>query len=184
MKKLFLIFFTAFFAVIFLAKPAFAADSKILMAGTSAVLKNEFLLMTKDCRKEKLENFLKSYNSPFSSQAPELVKVADKYKIDWKLIPAISGIESSFGREMPASSFNAYGWVNGNYKFDSWESSFEEVAKTLKEKYIDRGLDTPEKIGPVYAPPSKSWASKVRYFMNEITNYKTEGCFDSLTLTI
>ena len=184
MKKQSLIFFTVIFTVFFLAKPAFAADSRILMAGTSAVLKNENLLILKDCRGEKLENFLESYNSPFSSQTSKLIKIADEYDIDWKLIPAISGVESSFGREIPINSFNAYGWVNGNYKFVSWEDSFEEVTKTLKEKYIDRGLDTPEKMGPVYAPPSKTWASKVRYFMNEIANYQAKGCLESLTLTI
>jgi len=184
MKKITLTFLAAFFAVIFIAKPAYANNDKILMAGTSAILKNEFFINKKDCRIEKLRNFLESYNSPFSNKATYLVKVADKYGIDWKLIPAISGVESTFGKQIPYNSYNAYGWANGAYRFNSWEKSFEKVAKTLKEKYIDRRLDTPEKMGPIYAPPSKTWANKVRYFMNKIENFETEGCIKALSLTI
>jgi len=184
MKKIILIFLTALFAVTFLAKPAYADNDKILMAGASAVLKDEFLIGKKDCRIEKLRSFLESYNSPFSNKAVYLIEIADKYEIDWRLIPAISGIESTFGRQIPYNSYNAYGWANGTYRFNSWEESFEKVAKTLKEKYIDRGLDTPEKMGPVYAPPSKTWAGKVRYFMNKIENFETEGCIKALSLTI
>lgn len=184
MKKIILSFLTALFAVILLAKPALANDSKILMAGTSAVLKDEFLINKEGCRIGKLRNFLESYNSPFSTKATYLVEITDKYGIDWKLIPAISGVESTFGRQIPYNSYNAYGWANGTYKFNSWEESFEKVAKTLKEKYIDRGLDTPEKIGPVYAPPSKTWVGKVHYFMNKLENFETEGCIKALSLTI
>jgi len=184
MKKIILSFLAALFAVIFLAKPAFATDNKIFMAGISAVLKDELLIDKRDRRIEKLKSFLESYNSPFSSQANYLVETADKYKIDWKLIPAISGVESTFGKRIPHDSYNAYGWVNGKYKFNSWEESFEKVAKTLKEDYIDRGIDTPEKIGPVYAPPSKTWASKVSYFINKLENPETEGCIKTLSLTI
>jgi len=69
MKKITLTFIAALFVVIFIAKPAYANNDKILMAGTSAVLKDEFFINKKDCRIEKLRNFLESYNSPFSNKA-------------------------------------------------------------------------------------------------------------------
>ncbi len=65
-------------------------------------------------------------------------------------------------------SLRAYGWANGNYKFSSWEESFDVVSKTLKEKYIKRGADSIDKISRIYAPPSSTWAWKVKYFINQI----------------
>ena len=48
----------------------------------------------------------------------------------------------------------------------------ETVAKTLKTKYIDIGLDTPEKIMAKYTPPSLKiggpWAKGVNQFMTDL----------------
>ena len=182
MKKLFIGLATALCAVIFLKQPAQALN-KTYMAGASAVLKNEIQVET-DCRKQKLEAFLAGYNSPLTAFAQEMIDTADKYGLDWRLIPAITGVESTFGRHIPYESYNAYGWANGAYSFNSWNQSIEIVGKTLKEKYIDRGLDTTTKIGRVYAPPSKTWANKVNYFMGKIDDTRVEGCLEYLTLTI
>lgn len=136
------------------------------VAQTSAVIKND---IDKDIRQEKLEQFLKSYDSPLAAYAGVFIQKADEYNIpDWKLVPAVTGVESTFGKAIPFNSYNAYGWNNGNYSFSSWEESIDVVTRTLKFKYIDRGLDTVEKIACVYAPPSNTWAGKVNYFMHEI----------------
>lgn len=126
-----------------------------------------------DVRIEKLEGFLASYNSPLAKYAFDFVKIADYYGLDWKLIPAIAGVESTFGKVIPPSSFNAYGWANGNYWFTSWKVSIEIVAKSLKSNYFNRGADTVEEIAPIYAPPSRTWAWKVRYFMEKIENFSS-----------
>ena len=115
-----------------------------------------------------LKNFLNRYDSPIANYSQVLVSTADKYNIDWKLVTAIAGVESTFGKRIPAKSYNAYGWANGNYYFKSWEDSIEIVTKALREKYYDRGANTVNKIAPIYAPPSSTWAWKVNYFMNEI----------------
>lgn len=83
-------------------------------------------------------------------------------------MPAIAGVESNFGKRIPTNSYNAYGWANGNYYFKSWENSIETVSKTLKTKYIDRGAIKIHQIAKIYAPPSSSWANKVKYFTNQI----------------
>lgn len=152
------------------------------IAASSAVLKNS--LPEADTRVEKLTEFLKAYGSPLAPYAQQFVDSADKYRLDWKLVPAITGVESTFGKQIPAGSYNAYGWANGVYYFQSWEQSIELVSKTLKEKYAERGLDTPAKMGPVYAPPSKTWAGKVVYFMNLIECFGEKGCFEELDLTL
>jgi hypothetical protein len=121
-----------------------------------------------DYRVEVLERFLSENQSPLTPYAKELVENADEYHLDWRFVTAIAGVESTFGRRMPSSSYNAYGWANGVYRFNSWEDSIETVSKTLREKYKDEGAFSIEQIGRKYAPPSKTWAQKVRFYMRKI----------------
>lgn len=127
-----------------------------------------------DGKIRQLRLFLESYNSPLATFSTDFVFMADRYGVDWKLVPAIAGVESTFGKFIPQGSYNAYGWANGNFYFQSWPESIEIVTRTLKEKYIDRGASTVEKIAQIYAPPSKTWAGKVRYFMDKIENFGRE----------
>jgi len=177
MKKKLLIL-AALMVACLIPQPAQAQEEKMFMAGGSAVLKN--IDFKTDIRVEQLENFLNDYNSPLASYAQVFVEMADKYQIDWRLLPAISGVESCFGKQIPPYSYNAYGWNNGNFRFESWEDSIEIVSKALKERYYNLGLDTPDKIGRVYAPPSKTWAIKVNYFIEKIE----KESFNLLLLTI
>jgi len=93
-------------------------------------------------------------------------------------------VESTFGKQIPFNSYNAYGWNNGNYRFQSWEDSIEIVSKALKEKYYNRGLDNPYKIGRVYAPPSPFWGNRVNNFMKMIEPISINSPLSALTLTI
>ena len=124
-----------------------------------------------DYRVGKLEAYLESQKSPLADYAEEFIEYADTYDLDWRLVPAITGVESSFGKRIPANSYNAYGWANGEYRFSSWEDSIEHVSMTLKTKYIDKGAPSINKIGKRYAPPSSTWAGKVKYFMGKIDKY-------------
>ena len=159
-----------------------AQEEKLVMAGYSGVLKSANIQA--DMRAQKLEAFLAKYNSPLTAYAQDFITLADQYHIDWKLVPAITGVESTFGKQIPYNSYNAYGWANGKYAFKSWEDSIIIVTKALKEKYYNRGLDNPYKIGPVYAPLSKTWGGKVNHFMNEIESFQMGNHLSFLTLTI
>ncbi len=121
-----------------------------------------------DNRSQILKDYLEDYDSPLAEYADEFVKAADSYGLDWRLVVAITGVESTFGKFIPQGSYNAYGWANGAYYFESWPESIWHVSQTLKEKYINRGADTVEEIGRIYAPPSPFWAGKVKNFMAQI----------------
>lgn len=121
-----------------------------------------------DYRAENLRVYLQTMNSPLVEYAEEFVKYADTYGLDYRLVAAITGVESTFGKRIPKNSYNAYGWANGDYRFESWEDSIGHVSMTLRTKYIDRGAPTIVKIARRYAPPSKTWAGKVKYFMGKI----------------
>ena len=147
-------------------------SADVLVAGESAVLASSFKPV--DYRVTKLKQFLSYYNSPLTDYADYFVYYADKYQVDWRLVPSISGVESTFGKQIPSNSYNAYGWANGKYSFRSWAESIEVVNRTLREKYINKGADSIYEISRIYAPPSQTWAFKVKYFMNKLDSLPLE----------
>jgi hypothetical protein len=119
-------------------------------------------------RTETLRRFFKKYNSDLEPYSAKIVAESEEHKIPYTLVPAISGIESTFCKQIPYNSYNCWGWANGDYSFKDYNDAIEIVSKTLGTNYFGKGLDTPEKISPVYAPPSKTWGRNVRHFMDKI----------------
>lgn len=139
-----------------------------IVVSSSGTIKEDVFDTDFDFRVINLKKFFQKYNSPLSLYAKDFVQAADKYGLDYRLVPAISGVESTFGKRIPYKSYNAYGWANGKYKFTSWEDSIEIVSMTLRTKYVDKGAGSIYKIGRRYAPPSKTWSDKVTFFINKI----------------
>ncbi len=162
MKKL-LLFLLSIICWLILDVPVMAQSVPI--SGTSAVL-NSNKEVKKDTRVKRIKNFLGKYNSPISPYAQSIVNLADQYQIDYRIVVAISGVESTFCKAIPYNSYNCWGWKNGNHAFQSYPDALEIVSKTLGNNYYRRGFDTPEGIGPIYAPPSPAWSGNVRFFMN------------------
>ena len=147
-------------------QPAYSFE----VAGSSAQLFMQCKVA--DSRVAVLEDYLETHNSPLAPYAGYFIERADFYGLpDWRLVPAITGVESTFGKAIPKNSYNAYGWANGAYSFKGWEESIDIVTKTLKTKYFDRGANTVEKIGRIYAPPSQTWAGKVHFLMDKISEF-------------
>lgn len=124
-----------------------------------------------DPRAKILSDYFASYNSPLQYQAQDFVDAADKYALDWKLVPAISGVESTFGKA--AYDYNAWGWgIYGNQAlgFKSWKDGIYTVSEGLRQNYFDRGLTNPYSINRVYAA-SPSWGWKVNFFINDLDQF-------------
>lgn len=166
MKKLLLLAVLLLTASIFPQK-TFAQVSQD--AGASAQLTTDFVLNTNasDKRIVALQNVFKKYNSPLVDEAAHYVYYADKYGIDWKLLPAIAGLESTFGRAYIEGTYNAYGWGSGRIYFTSWAHGIDTISKALSERYYARGADTIYEIGPIYAE-SPTWAIRVTILSNQI----------------
>lgn len=123
-----------------------------------------------DMRPILVANFLsKTPLEPFSKY---IVEVADRYQIDYRLIPAIAMKESGGGAAINQVTHNAWGFENGSTKFDTWETAIDTVGRTLKTRYIAKGLTTPEQIMAVYAPPQLEtggkWAKDINYFFTQM----------------
>ncbi|MDO8488430.1 MAG: hypothetical protein Q7S31_03965 [bacterium] len=128
-----------------------------------------------DARALIIRNYLVGYKSPLEPFAQDIVTIADKYSMDPNLLVAIAQQESNLCKRIPLDSHNCWGFgIYGDKvtRFDSYPQAIETVASTLKTKYIDDGLDTPEKIMARYTPPSVEiggpWAIGVRQFMEEL----------------
>lgn len=117
-------------------------------------------------KKMAIKNVLERYNSPLLPYVDDFVNACRKYEMDCYLIPAISGLESTFGQFIYPQSYNAWGFGGGYIMFGSWENGIDQVASTLRHNYIDKGATTVETIAPIYAE-SKTWAPRVNWFKKQ-----------------
>lgn len=163
MKRIFVLAITI--SLLFI-QPNFAEDKNVQMQTSVAEAKEL------DPRALILKDYLAKYNSPLENQAQDFIDAADFNNIDWKLVPAIAGVESTFGKFIPGG-FNGWGWgVYGNQAlyFNSWRDGIFIVSKGLKENYINKGLKNPYEMNRAYAT-SPTWGRKVSYFLKDIEKF-------------
>lgn len=91
----------------------------------------------KDWRLDKLERFFEACQCPVRKFAPVFLSVSDRYRIDWRLLPSLSFIESTGGKA--ARGHNVFGWANGARKFQSVEHAIETVGERLGNSDWYRG---------------------------------------------
>ncbi len=122
-----------------------------------------------------LQKYLAKFDSPMQLHAQDFIDAAKTYNLDWKMLPAIAGVESTFGKQIPGG-YNAYGWgVYGNQAiyFTSWTDGIYTVAKGLRENYLNKGLKDPYSINRIYAE-SPNWGSRVTYFMGDLEKFAAQ----------
>lgn len=162
---------TLIFALILgfaIPKQVFAIENE---SGATASLSFQQVI-NRNNRADKLETFLRAFDSPLASEAEHFVSEADRVGIDWKFVAAISGVESTFGKHIPSGSYNAWGWgiptgAQSGLAFSSWKEAITTVSEGLRFNYLDRGAQTVEQIGRIYAA-SPRWAGNVRFFLEKI----------------
>jgi len=122
-----------------------------------------------------LAQYLARFNSPLQYHAQDFIDAAETYQLDWKMVPAIAGVESTFGKFIPGG-YNAWGWgVYGTQAiyFDSWRDGIFTIAKGLREGYLNKGLTDPYSINRVYAA-SPHWGGKVSFFMQDLEKFASQ----------
>lgn len=127
---------------------------------------------TADIRVANLKYFFRRYDSVLYDQSEFIVKMADQYTLDYRLIPAIAMQESNLCKHIYEGSYNCWGWgIYGDRvtRFESYNEAIETISRGIKKNYIDKGLTTPEAIMRKYTPPSDgSWAFGVNTFLKMI----------------
>lgn len=127
-------------------------------------------IISKDARIEIVRQFFAKYKSPLEPYAQNIIEDADKYGLDYRLLPAIAMQESNLCQKIITDSYNCWGFgIYGKKvtRFESYPEAIDTVSKTLAINYIAGGLNTPEEIMKKYTPSNNgSWAYSVNYFMN------------------
>jgi len=169
------------------ALAAIAESSATIAEHTTPLPTLSVPVVKQDNRVVILHKFLASYNSPLTPYAQTFVTEADKNNIDWKLLPAIAGVESYFGMYIPPYSYN--GWGFGVYgtntrRFASWNDAIATITKSLREDYMDKWhANDVYAIGRIYAA-DPLWADKVSHFMDQINLLSTSDTQQNQTLPI
>jgi hypothetical protein len=121
-------------------------------------------------KKVAIKTILNRYNSPLADHIDTFIEVGNTYDMDYYLLPAISGLESSFGVNILPNSYNAWGWDRGYMMFNNWDEAIATVGKGLREGYLNEGRLSVYDIGPKYSE-SATWAVRVDNF---IAQFKLE----------
>lgn len=114
-------------------------------------------------------------------KAEQIFDAADACGVSPYLFAAIVAVESGWGSSDEARWANNFTGIKGIYRvlkaFGSIEEGLAAGAALLKRRYQDKGLLTPEQIGPVYAPTqgatnddqglNSNWVRNVRRIMDE-----------------
>jgi hypothetical protein len=130
-------------------------------------------LIAQDARVSMIKDFFKKYKSDLLPYAQNIVAAADKYDLDYRLVPAIAMQESNLCKKAPKGSYNCWGF--GMYgkkvlKFDNYAQAINTVTKTLATQYKGQGLATAEQIMTKYTPSNNgAWAISVNHFMDQLT---------------
>jgi len=118
-----------------------------------------------------VEAFILSQNgSPmFASEAQTSIDKANECGVDYKLMIAIAGYESGYGRK-PMKKYNPYGWRNGK-TYSTFKDAISEITCQFGDKYIKKGLDTVREISNIYLGADgnhDAWIKNVTYIRSQI----------------
>lgn len=129
------------------------------------------VIVQEDKRVSILHDYLEVKKSPLTAYSEYFIEISDKYGLDWTLMPAIAGMESSFGLKMPKGSNNPFGLGGGKLmSFPTLYDSIEYEGKLLSRNYK---LAANHAIGSIYCPKyecNQNWAVIVTNFSEEILN--------------
>jgi len=110
----------------------------------------------KDPRLSRLQKFFSDRDCPLRDAAKDFLIAADQNHLDWRLLPSISFIESSGGKDYRNN--NVLGWASCKEKFSSVRAGIHYVAAQLGKSNRYKDKDTDKKLqtyNPVPLYPEK-----------------------------
>jgi hypothetical protein len=85
-----------------------------------------------DNRAQNIDNYFAKNNLPLAGYGEVFVEVADRYDLDYRLLPAIAMRESTGGKNpCPNDEHNVFGWHSCKTTFDSYEQAIDKVGAHL-----------------------------------------------------
>ncbi len=94
-----------------------------------------------DPRLSRLTKFFADRDSPLQDAAKDFLVAADQNELDWRLLPSISFIESSGGKDYRNN--NVFGWDSCKERFSSVRAGIHYVAAQLgkSRRYKDKDIN-------------------------------------------
>lgn len=117
-----------------------------------------------DPRLARLTRFFARMKSPLVDLAEDFLEAADRYNLDWRLLPSISIVETGGGRICAGN--NIFGWDAGQHVFASVSEAIEIVAARLGTSRLYRDKDLPDKLGTYNGDPE--YADLVQSVMQRV----------------
>lgn len=118
-----------------------------------------------DPRTVRLREFFCALRCPVRELAEDFVQAADDNRLDWRLLPSISVIESGGGKAFKNN--NLFGWDNGAAPFITLRTGIHEVAFQLGKSNRYRNQDVGGKLRSYN--PDPNYAGKVVEVMQRIS---------------
>jgi len=176
----------AFLAAIILTFPNTTFAQEKASASSAKIVSKIEVSSVFDNRVQILRAYLLQRNSPLAYNASDFINYADEHSLDWRLVAAIAGVESSYGLAIPYNSYNAWGWgVYGDnvIRFASWKEGIYTISEGLRNKYMNKwGASNVYEIGRMYAS-SAAWPNSVNIHLNEIQKFTLRDTKSSLPLS-
>lgn len=110
----------------------------------SAIASNNTLPIPADPRGARLEAFFKAYDCPAPLHVDEYLRAADSHAVDYRLLPAISLVESTCGAFQRMN--NRWGWDSAQSGFASVPAGIEFITAQLAENPRYKGKTVREKL--------------------------------------
>lgn len=117
-----------------------------------------------DPRSARLEAFFKAYGCPAPLHVNEYLRAADSHALDYRLLPAISLVESTCGTFQRMN--NHWGWDSAQSGFSSVPAGIEFVTSQLAESPPYKGKTVKEKLFTYN--PYRQYVRQVERLMQQI----------------
>ena len=126
-----------------------------------------------DKRVVTLQNYLSAKKSPLASVSNAFIRIADKYGLDWKLLPAIAGVESGFEKAGNLNDFNPFGIFCGKSlcSFKNYNEAITYAGKLIgTSNYYSKFRETKsiQELAVHYNNGEKAWIDSMNYFIDKL----------------
>jgi len=117
-----------------------------------------------DPRFIRLKSFFQKWDCPARHYVEAFLTAADKYDLDWRLLPSLSVVESSGGKS--AKNNNLFGWDSGKAQFSSPMAGIYEVGYRLAYSTLYKDKDLDDLLNTYN--PNEEYAQRVKSVMRMI----------------
>ena len=118
-----------------------------------------------DWRLTRLKQYFRTHRSPLEKVSGQFAAAADRYSLDWRLLPSLAVIESAGGKRYRRN--NIFGWKSGRARFKSLDHAIDYVASRLSESPLYRGKPVSELLQK-YNPARPIYARKILQIMDSL----------------